>query len=366
MALPIKSPLNSLGLTSAPGSLQAFYNKIGSNYSIQKDNFVNYINVPKFFDISIKNIKPGPTSQTADVPKGFSNKNSSFGDWWDATKSSASSQWGEFKNSFSKEGRENAESARKQREYIENGSTDAFLKFIEERYNPNLSNLTNICTYIGVDLDKDFKYYVQNVKLPNLKIDTEYISNFTSPEPIGKDGVFIVPENNNITISLLDMAAPLHEYLFYPWLAEVGLSQWMYNTMPFTKADIVINFMFPNYTAVEEGQPGIVDSFFTTLANKISENSGDNPLSRPSFQYIFKNCYPTRMDLLSPSNTISDTFTRDVDFAFSHLIIKTSGVVVVDAAKKIANALSNRVINPAMNKGLQPITGNSILPSTSL
>ena len=54
--MSIKNPLNSLGLTSAPGSLQDFYNKIGSNYSLQKDNFVNYINAPKFFDVSIKNI----------------------------------------------------------------------------------------------------------------------------------------------------------------------------------------------------------------------------------------------------------------------------------------------------------------------
>jgi hypothetical protein len=30
------------------------------------------------------------------------------------------------------------------------------------------------------------------------------------------------------------------------------------------------------------------------------------------------------------------------------------------------NALSNRVVNPVLNRGLQPITGNSFIPATSL
>ena len=368
--MSIKNPLNSLGLTSAPGSLQDFYNKIGSNYSLQKDNFVNYINAPKFFDVSIKNIKPplpNPPKTGSDENSTNTNETQSpLGAWWSATTGSIGSQWGEFKNSFSKEAREKREAEAKQREKIDNGSTETFLQFINDNYNPNESILNSICTYIGVDLDKDFKYYVQNITLPNIKIDTEYISNFTTTEPIGKDGIWVVPENNNISISLLDMAAPLHEYIFYPWLAEVGLAQWMYNSMPFTKADICISFMFPNYTSGSEEEPGMLDSLFSAIANTISEGSGDNPLGRPSFQYIFKNCYPTRMDLISPSNSPSDQFTRNIDFTFSHLIIKTSGVVTLPIAKKLANAIGNRVINPLTNKGLQPITGNSILPSTSL
>lgn len=363
--MAVKNPSNSLGLTSAPGSLQAFYNKIGSNTTLSNDNFVNYINAPKFFEVSIQNIKPpipDPPKPVEETDKSTETK-SPLGAWWSSMKGSISSQWGEFTKSYSKDQIAKDQAKIKEREKKENGSIDTFLKFIEDNYNSNSSIIKTICEYISVDLDKDFKYYVQNITLPNIKIDTEYISNFTSTEPIGKDGIWVVPENNNISISLLDMAAPLHEYIFYPWLAEVGLSQWMYTTMPFTKADICISFMFPNYE-VEGG--GMLNSLFSAVANTISEGSGDSPLGRPSFQYIFKNCYPTRMDLLNPSNSPSDQFTRNIDFTFSHLIIKTSGVITLPAAKKFVGALGNRLINPLANRGLQPITGNSILPSTSL
>lgn len=356
MALPIKSPLNSLGLTSAPGSLQAFYNKIGSNYSLQKDNFVNYINAPKFFDVSIKNIKP-PLPVPADNTNNATDNRSLMDKALDSLSENIDNALTALKNNF-----------------IDTQEKDSFFKAITEECKkiPGCSIITAISNYIGVDLNKDFKYYVQNITLPNIKIDTEYISNFTTSEPICKDGSWVVPENNNITIKLLDMAAPLHEYIFYPWMAEAGLSQWVYPSIPFTKADICISFMFPNYTSAEaDAEAGAIESTINSGLNSLGEtlglgNLGDDPLASPSFQYIFKNCYPTRMDLISPDQNISNEFTRAIDFTFSHLVIKTSGITTVTATRKMLNALSNRVVNPVLNKGLQPITGNSFIPATSL
>jgi hypothetical protein len=347
--MALKNPLNSLGLTSSPGSLQDFYNKIGSNFTLQKDNFANYINVPKFFSVSIQNFKPSPEPiKSSEVS------------WLDAP----IQKLGEALESGLNKLIDN---------FVDNQNFEVLKDTLKKGYSDSKGNkslIVLLAEYMGINLESDFKFYVQDIKLPSIKIDTEFITNFSNPEPIGTDGTFILPENNNITINVLDMAAPLHEYIFYPWMSEVGLNQWVYPYYPFTKADIYINFMFPNYTNSDGSDDG---GMVGSIKNKAMDTMGEfgkqlleDPLSNPSFRYIFKNCYPTRMELLNPSNTINTTFTRAIDFAFSHIVIETSGITKLSATKKLVGALSNRVINPVMNKGLQPITGNSIIPSTSL
>jgi hypothetical protein len=355
MALPIKNPLNSLGLTSAPGSLQAFYNKIGSNTTLTKDNYVNYINVPKFFDVSIKNIRPISILQQKENIKELKENNKK--DFLQLAEETVTNIWESVVDNFE-----------------DNQSFDAFInKTIVPAYKKdrNTSLIKTISKYINVDLETDLKYYVQSIKLPSIKMDVEYISNFSGVEALAKDGVCVIPENNTISLSILDTASPLHEYLFYPWMTEAALPQWTYTSMPFTKADIYIDFMFPNYTSASDEEDnnminGAITKGLNALSEKAADYINDDPLSKPSFRYIFKNCYPTSIELINPSQTISNTFTRNIDFTFSHILISVSGITTLSASKKLLNSLSNRVVNPLTNKGLQPITGNSFVPSTSL
>ena len=330
----VKNPLDSLGLTSAPGSLQDFYNKIGSNWSLSKQKYSSYINAPALFDINFKNFTPSTTfpitnsnTETNKKPETGNNDTGFF----KTISNALSNVWESVKNNIGDD--------------TDKNSLESALAVIQD-------NLANDCSiiptlskdWLGVDLDADIKYYVQSVTLPSVKIDLEYINNFSLSEPIGKDGSFVIPENNNITLNILDMVAPLSEYIFYPWLAEAGCSEWMYNRMPFTKADICISFLYP--------------TTFNPTNNSVA----------PTFQYIFKNCYPTNIETLNPSQDSRQNFTRSIDFAFSHFIIKPSYIVNFGGLglNNIAGVLGTRIINPLMNRGLQPITGNNFIPSTSL
>jgi hypothetical protein len=52
----------------------------------------------------------------------------------------------------------------------------------------------------------------------------------------------VIPDNNTITMDILCTKLPLHERIFYPWMREVTLPFWSYDTQPFTTATIKVDF----------------------------------------------------------------------------------------------------------------------------
>lgn len=342
MGLPIKNPLNSLGLTTEPGSLKAFYNKICSNTTLSQDLYPYYINVPKWFDVSIKNITPSVVTKT--------NKDDEDKSLLSSLKDKASNMFDSLVDSFLP---------------AQQNST-AFMNGLLERakQKSDHSMIHGVSEYLGIDLNSDFKYFVQSITLPNSKIDVDYVNNTMYDEPVIREGSWIKCENNIFTLNILDTAAPLHEYLFYPWMVEAAAPVWTYASRPFTKADIYINFMFPNYTQAAEGEGNMIGN---AISKFMPDSLADDPLSRPSFTYIFKNCYPVTIDLIQPKQQIDDSaFTRAVTFTFSHALIQTSYVTKVSVVNKLLNSAASRVLNPLSNKIMQPVTGNSFIPSTSL
>ena len=374
MGLPIKNPLNSLGLTTEPGSLKAFYNKIGSNTSLSKDNYLYYINSPAFFDVSIKNIRPtrddnhkalgiysAPLPSTGSSSSGFSISN--------LAKSAASAAVGAVTNAVGSlvKGLTNNFVSPEQ-------SYDAYISSIKNSVIAGDSILLGIEKYLGnFSLNSDLKYFIQSVTFSDTKIKLKSASNNTYTEYFlagGNEQSFISPENNTVSLNILDGSTPLIEYLFYPWMAEASSPRWIYPHMPFTKADICVSFMFPNYTQAQEGEGNMLGNLVSkgidAIGSALGVGSSGDVLASPSFQYIFKNCYPTGVELLKPTQKNRESFTRKVDFNFSHMLVLISGAYQVSATQKLLNAAASRIINPIANKALQPITGNSRLPATSL
>jgi hypothetical protein len=56
------------------------------------------------------------------------------------------------------------------------------------------------------------------------------------------NGTYVIPDNNQLQLDVLCTKLPLHERLFYPWMREVTLPYWSYETQPYTTATITIDF----------------------------------------------------------------------------------------------------------------------------
>ena len=83
--------------------------------------------------------------------------------------------------------------------------------------------------------------YVQEVTLPNINVKSEQKS-ITSIGEFPVNGTYVQPETNELTMQIVNTKASLHERIFYPWMKEVTLPWWSYNSQPYTTATITIDF----------------------------------------------------------------------------------------------------------------------------
>jgi hypothetical protein len=83
-------------------------------------------------------------------------------------------------------------------------------------------------------------YYVQSITIPKIKIDGEmsntYLGNF-----LIQTGV-VSPDNNTLQLDILCTKLQLHENIFYPWMREVTMPFWTYDTQPYTTATVTVDF----------------------------------------------------------------------------------------------------------------------------
>ena len=97
------------------------------------------------------------------------------------------------------------------------------------------------------------------------------------------------PENNNLILKILNTKVPLHERIFYPWMREVTLPFWSYETQPYTTATITIDYSKHN-----------------------------------DLKYVFYGCRPqkiTTMQATQAKNTVN--LTRDVTFLFDFMSVRS-------------------------------------------
>lgn len=158
---------------------------------------------------------------------------------------------------------------------------------------------------LDIPLELQLGYYVQSIKMPNVKLNeggkTKILPTF-GEFPVS--GLFVQPDNNKLTMTILNTKLPLIERIFYPWMKEVSLPYWAYETQPYTTATILVDF------------------------NKHSD-----------IQYVFAGCRPSSINLITASQQNNQSFSRDVEFTFDSMIIKSKLTVKDDAESSIFGAV---------------------------
>lgn len=83
--------------------------------------------------------------------------------------------------------------------------------------------------------------YVQSITIPKLQISTGKTGNSGIGDfPIvTRPGIY--PEGQ-LEMNVINTKASLHERIFYPWMKEVSLPYWSYETQPYTTATITVDF----------------------------------------------------------------------------------------------------------------------------
>lgn len=111
-----------------------------------------------------------------------------------------------------------------------------------------------------------------------------------------------MPDNSNLTMSILNTKLPLMEMIFYPWMREVALPYWSYETQPYTTATIIVDM------------------------NKHAD-----------IKYEFYGCRPNQIQAMQPTQEPDVTMTRDVSFSFDYLAITSKYKTAESILGKIAD-----------------------------
>lgn len=369
MSLPFKNPMTTVGLTSQPGALKTFYEKFGSNTMLESNKLAYYINTPAYFQTCIENIRPEIMMSGTSIAAQHEEANS-----WSLEKTPIVGEvWGKVKSIAKDIG--STLGIGDETDTL-TGLKQLYSIFKSRRassiYPPSI--LFGLQDFIGVNLTDDFQYFVQDINLPDLRLNTETFDTFNSHYQVPTDtNIALSPTSNTLTMSLLDTLVPLNEYLFYPWMREVNNPVWSYESMPYSLADIKISFIHPEYAgdAAADTSPtgkaaqtatNIIGKGLNALASSIPvvgeglgkglENALNDPTKEPIFIYTFTDCYPIEVELLKPTQQQRSNFTRRVTFAFSQVFIKVSYIT----STPITNKLVNRAVG-AVNKKVSNLVG---------
>lgn len=147
--------------------------------------------------------------------------------------------------------------------------------------------------------------YVQEVTLPHINVKSEQKS-ITSVGEFPVNGIYVQPESNELTMHIVNTKASLHERIFYPWMKEVTLPWWSYNSQPYTTATITIDFTKHN-----------------------------------DCKYVFCGCRPRQIYSLQGNQDTSsaDNLKRQVIFIFDYMYI--------DSELKTTESWSEKLLNTA-------------------
>ncbi len=128
--------------------------------------------------------------------------------------------------------------------------------------------------------------YCQEVILPNIENPpSENAQTMLGEFPV--NGMFVKADTNIVQLKIINTKVPLHERIFYPWLREVTLPMWSYQSQPYTTATITVDF---------------------TKHNDI--------------KYVFCGCRPSKIILQQATQESSTpNLVRDVSFLFDYMLI---------------------------------------------
>lgn len=160
-------------------------------------------------------------------------------------------------------------------------------------------------------LTLDISYYIQHVNIPQIQMDDGESIN-TQFGTFKTNGMCVKPSSNQFTMDVINTKASLAERIFYPWLREVTLPYWVYESQPYTTADITIDF---------------------------SKHS--------DMKYLFVGCRPQQIETLKPSNELGSPM-RSVTMNFDYMFVMSNlkrtqeiGDKLLDAGKSLLGGASN-------------------------
>lgn len=164
-------------------------------------------------------------------------------------------------------------------------------------------------------LEIQLGYYVQNITIPQIKMP----EGKKSITPLGEfttNGSYVIPDNNQLQLTILNTKLPIIERIFYPWLREVTLPWWTYETQPYTTATVTVDFS-----------------------------------KHTDMQYVFCGCRPQQIQTMQPSQENDQSFQRTVTLIFDYMFI-TSKLTTMPSTKErlygAAGTLGKTAVNMIM------------------
>lgn len=153
----------------------------------------------------------------------------------------------------------------------------------------------------------DLSYFVQTASLPQITMQSSgNIESVIGSFPI--NGTLVKPSQNTFSLAIINTKAPLMERIFYPWIREITMPFWAYDSQPYTTANITISFD-----------------------------------KHTDLQYVFVGSRPSNIETIQPSNETSGTPTRQVTFLFDHMFIKSQLATAESASDKLKNIASSAI-----------------------
>lgn len=151
-------------------------------------------------------------------------------------------------------------------------------------------------------LELQLGFFIQGITIPKLKTpDGQKAVTLFGEFPV--NGQYVIPDNNTLQLDVLCTKLPLHERIFYPWMREVTLPYWVYDTQPYTTATITIDF------------------------NKHTD-----------MKYVFCGCRPTQIDTIQPTQEPTAPISRQVTITFDCMYITTNNTVAESVKSKLLTA----------------------------
>lgn len=161
-------------------------------------------------------------------------------------------------------------------------------------------------------LELQLGLYCQEAVIPNIEMQQSGSSTINSFGEFPINGALVKPDSNILQLKILNTKVALHERIFYPWIREVSLPYWSYDSQPYTTATITIDF---------------------TAHNDI--------------KYIFCGCRPSKIMMQQAiQDASSHNITRDVTFLFDYMFI-TSNLKTTEDVKDKLLSTGKTLVNSA-------------------
>lgn len=271
---------------SSGTTLQDFLSKFSSS----EGKWIDQIDPFSTFDVSIK-FYPCDQQDKKQEKKSFldSLADSAIGAAKSAVKSAVNNATGGLIGSLMNG---QVKIADKKNEFAKKAQTHTFLEYLAAA---NL--LVGADDWIGekagqavCPLEIQLGLYCQEATIPNFEIPQSETASVNQFAEFPINGMFVKTDSNVLQLKILNTKVPLHERIFYPWMREVTLPYWSYDSQPYTTAKITIDFT-----------------------------------KHSDIKYVFCGCRPTKIMMQQATqDASSQNITRDVSFLFDYMFVTSS------------------------------------------